>query len=190
MNQTKQDIWAEAARLFGGDTLYLLYSVKRVMIEHKLDYRDKNLQEAFLKVVIAVKKSGMPDRKTFPEDSIKSKISEAKNYLSLFGLPESLLNKMTMLTFLALCNITPVTPWSEASRVNMGLSRDIMKFVSDNYDLAYKSNTRESFRKDGINLLLNYGIIDLNPGNPHLGPNSPLTHYAIKQEIIERLHSL
>lgn len=65
-----------------------------------------------------------------------------------------------------------------------------MEFVQDYYHLPYKPNSRESFRKEGINILLNYGLIELNPDNKQLGPNSPLTHYAIKESVLKQIREL
>lgn len=118
---------------------------------------------------------------------IEQQMDQAKLWLAVLGIDILLLNKMVILTFLALCSLKPDMKFWQATTTNMSLTKDIMKFVADNYNLVYKSNTRESFRRDGINLLLNHDIIDLNPGNPHLGPNSPHTHYAIKKRIINKL---
>lgn len=129
----------------------------------------------------------IPSKVVYSEKLISVRMEQAKAKLSSLGVSDVHLNKMCVLSFLALCNVSPVTPWRNAKKVSMSMTKDIMKFVSDNYNLPYKSNTRESFRREGINLLLSYELIDLNPDNPHLGPNSPHTHYAIKEKIIAKI---
>lgn len=46
----------EFANLFQSDTLFVHDSIKNIMLQHSLDYRDKNLQLAFMKVAIGIKK--------------------------------------------------------------------------------------------------------------------------------------
>lgn len=126
-------------------------------------------------------------KEQYSQVAIEDKVEDAKGVLKRLKVPEVYLNRICILTFLALCKITPGSKWKDATNEHMGLSNDIMKFVTDNYNMAYKANSRESFRREGINVLLNYGIIDLNPGNPNLGPTSPLTHYAIKENVLQKV---
>jgi len=115
------------------------------------------------------------------------KITEAQTILKDLGLPESQQNKVSALTFLALCGIEPNDNWTEAKKQSLTLSKGIMEFANNIYGQDYKQNTRESFRKSAINPFLNYQIIDLNPDNPNLSPQSSNTHYAIKELVIETL---
>lgn len=97
---------------------------------------------------------------------------------------------MCCLVFLALLGLTPADEWKDARNESSTLSNGIMRFVSDNYNIEYKANTRESFRREGINVLLNNNIIVLNPDNPNLGPTSPNTHYAIRIGILKIIKQL
>jgi len=115
------------------------------------------------------------------------KISEAQSILRDLGLPKGQQNKVSALTFLALCGIHPDGNWHNAERKSLTLSKGIMDFVNDIYGQDYKQNSRESFRNDAINPFLNFQIIDLNPDNPSLAPQSSNTHYAVKNLIIETL---
>lgn len=115
------------------------------------------------------------------------KIEEAQYILKELGLPEGQQNKVSALSFLALCGITPNNDWNNANRHSLTLTKGIMAFANEIYDQDYKQNTRESFRKDAINPFLKYQIIDLNPDNPDLSPQSSNTHYAIKQLVIDTL---
>lgn len=110
---------------------------------------------------------------------MNDKISEAQDILRRFRLPEEQQNKISSLTLLALCNIKPDDRWGNSERRNLVLSTGIMPFISKNYNVEYKSGTRESFRKNAIQPFLDFGLIEKNPDNSELPPNSPKTHYAI-----------
>lgn len=115
------------------------------------------------------------------------KIEEAQRILKDLGLPDGQQNKVSALTFLALCGIEPEDNWRAAKKQSLTLSKGIMEFANKVYDQDYKQNTRESFRKSAINPFLKYQIIDLNPDNPQLSPQSSNTHYAIKDLVIDTL---
>jgi predicted ATPase len=117
------------------------------------------------------------------------KIIEAQSILKDLGLPLTQQNKVSALTFLALCGIGPNDDWKNAKRISLTLSKGIMSFSNEKYNQDYKQNTRESFRKDAITPFIEQQIIDLNPDNPDLAPQSSNTHYAIKPLIIETLKS-
>ncbi len=115
------------------------------------------------------------------------KVEHAQQILHDLGLPEAQQNKIAALTFLALCGIKQNTPWKDVRRLSLTLSKGIMEFVNHNYDQEYKPNTRESFRKGALNPFIEQQIIDLNPDNPSLPPQSSKTHYAIKPLILETI---
>ena len=131
----------------------------------------------------------MPAKIRYTQEAVDTKMEEAKEYLVLAGCRKELINRMSVLTFLALCGIKPDTKWKHIKIAHMTLTKGIMQFVADNYNIEYKSNTRESFRREGINPLLSQRVIDLNPGNANLGPNSPLTHYALSPKALGRIKS-
>jgi len=114
----------------------------------------------------------------------ESKILDAQKILKSFELPNEYQGRISALTFLALCNIKPNDSWERAERRSLTLSKDIMMFISVNYGVDYKPNTRESFRKSALKPFLSYNIIELNPDNPNLPANSSLTHYAISYIIL------
>lgn len=126
----------------------------------------------------------VPDKVTYPQEQVDNKIEEARKKLQEFGIEG---NKMCCLVFLALLGLTPADEWKDSKNESWTLSNGIMRFVSDNYNIEYKANTRESFRREGINVLLNNNLIVLNPDNPNLGPTSPNTHYAIRLGILNKI---
>lgn len=130
----------------------------------------------------------VPDKIKYTADQINKRLEEAKEKLNKLGIPQA--SKMTVLVFLALLDLTPTTEWSRVKNESMTLSNGIMKFVSDQYGVEYKANTRESFRREGINVLLNNNLIILNPDNPNLGPTSPNTHYAIRLGILNKIKAM
>ncbi|ELR69763.1 Type II restriction enzyme BsuBI [Fulvivirga imtechensis AK7] len=117
------------------------------------------------------------------------KIEQAQQILFDLGLPEAQRGKIAALTFLALCGIRKNSSWKDAKRQSLTLSKGIMDFVNENYDQDYKPNTRESFRKSALNPFVEQQVIDLNPDNPNLPPQSSKTHYAIKKLTLETVRS-
>ena len=117
------------------------------------------------------------------------KLKEAQIILKDLGLPEAQQNKVSAMTFLALCGISANGNWHNIKRQSLTLSKGIMNFVNKEHGQNYKPNTRESFRKNAINPFIEYQLIDLNPDNPNLAPQSSKTHYAIKPLVIETLRS-
>lgn len=109
------------------------------------------------------------------------KIDQAQDILKSFELPKGSQNKVAALAFLALCNLKQDSLWKNAERKSMTLSKDIMTFISHNYGIDYKANTRESFRKSALKPFVEYGVAEFNPDNPRLAPTSALTHYAISE---------
>ncbi len=111
------------------------------------------------------------------EKSIEVKIEEAREILRAFELNVSN-SPVVPLTLLALCNVKPDSLWNDADRRSMTLVKDILEFVNQNYK-SYQTGSRESFRKDALGPLIEMGVVDFNPDNPNLAPQSSNTHYAI-----------
>lgn len=92
---------------------------------------------------------------------------------------------MGALTFLAVCNIKENDKWTKASRQSLGISKDIMTFVNENYGKSYAPNTRETFRRQVLHQFVQARVVDYNPDNPSLPVNSPRAHYALTSEVLE-----
>lgn len=118
-----------------------------------------------------------------------SKIKEAQEILKALGLPKEQNNEMSALTLLALCGIKEDGKWSDAKRLNLGISKGIMKFVADNYSKDYAPNSRETFRRHVLHQFVQARIVDYNPEHPGLPVNSPKAHYAITLEVLKVLKS-
>ncbi len=116
-----------------------------------------------------------------------SKITEAQEILKALGLPETQQNEMSALTLLALCNIKEDTPWSEAERQSVGVTKGIMAFIQENYrkENPYAPNTRETVRRFVLHQLIQAGVVNYNPDDPTLPVNSPKAHYAVTIEAMK-----
>lgn len=100
-------------------------------------------------------------------------------------MPPAQYNEMGALTFLAVCNIKENDKWTKASRQSLGISKDIMTFVNENYGKSYAPNTRETFRRQVLHQFVQARVVDYNPDNPSLPVNSPRAHYALTSEVLE-----
>jgi BsuBI/PstI restriction endonuclease HTH domain len=111
--------------------------------------------------------------------NIEEKLKEASEILEALGIQLTAKNKVAPLTLLALCQIRPGDQWETAKRQSLTISKDIMPFAAQFYDISYKANTRESFRKNALHDFVGQNIAEINPDNPNLSPTSSRTHYAI-----------
>ena len=118
-----------------------------------------------------------------------SKIEDAQKILKAFGLPPAQYNEMAALTLLALCNLKEQDNWKKATKQSMGVSKDIMNFVNENYDKSYVPNTREIFRRQVLHQFVQARIVDYNPDDTKLPVNSPKAHYALTAEALEVIKS-
>lgn len=110
--------------------------------------------------------------------------------LSDLGLPTSQQNEISALTLLALCNISETDKWKDARKISLGVSKGIMKFISDVYKKEYAPNTRETVRRYVLHQFVQARITDYNPDIPDLPVNSPRSHYAISKEALAVIKSL
>lgn len=111
------------------------------------------------------------------------KILEAQKILKNLGLPTAQQNEISALTLLALCNLKPEEKWADASKISLGISKGIMKFIAVNYNKEYAPNTRETFRRQVLHQFEQGRIVDYNPDIPDLPVNSPRAHYALSNEV-------
>ena len=118
-----------------------------------------------------------------------SKIEEAQEILKALGLPPAQYNEMAALTLLAVCNIKEQENWKDATKQSMGVSKDIMSFVNENYGKTYAPNTRETFRRQVLHQFVQARIVDYNPDDPKLPVNSPKAHYALTDVALEVIKS-
>lgn len=111
------------------------------------------------------------------------KIIEAQEILRALGLPPAQYNESAVLTFLSLANLKEDDSWSKAVPSRRRI-HDIIIFIKQSYGREYAENTRETIRRQVIHQFEQARIINRNPDNPLLSTNSPRTHYALTDELI------
>jgi len=115
-------------------------------------------------------------------------INEANSILKTLGMPRAQQNERSALCLLALLNLTPAKPWSEAEEPLMGIT-PIMDWAREHYQKEYAPNTRETFRRQTMHQLVAAGIVLLNPDDPARPVNSPKTVYRIAPDALALLRT-
>ena len=111
-------------------------------------------------------------------------VEEAQQILEALGLPTAQRNRMSALTLLALCGLTPETRWSAAVRRRCGVTKGVMDHVRTHYDAHYAANTRETFRRQVLHQFVQACVAEYNAFDPALPTNSPHTHYSISEDAL------
>ena len=118
----------------------------------------------------------------------KQRTEEALGVLRALGLPRQQLNERSALTLLALLDLRPESPWSEASNPLRGIT-PMMEFFAAYYGKVYKPNTRETVRRQTVHQFLDAGLIVINPDDPARPVNSPKAVYQIEASALELLRT-
>lgn len=118
----------------------------------------------------------------------KKKIEEATAVLKALGLPRAQQNERSALTLLALLDLRPETPWSEARDPLRGVTQ-MMDFFAEYYGKRYAPNTRETVRRQTIHQFLEAGFIVINPDEPTRPTNSGKTVYQIEEGALDLLRT-
>jgi len=64
-----------------------------------------------------------------------------------------------------------------------------MNWVSENYDVRYAPNTRETFRRQTMHQFMAAGLVLYNPDSPDRPVNSPAAVYQLSPETVELLRA-
>lgn len=96
--------------------------------------------------------------------------------------------EISALTFLALTNIKKNSQWNVAKQTRVRI-HDILGFAKDAYKKVYAENTRETIRRQVIHQFEQARVVDRNPDDTSLPTNSPRTHYALTNEVLELVRS-
>jgi hypothetical protein len=108
----------------------------------------------------------------------KRRISEALSILVDLGMPRAQHNERSALCLLAILNLSPDRPWSEAQDPLMGIT-PIMDWARKHYKKIYAPNTRETVRRQTMHQFIQAGIALYNPDQPDRAVNSPHAAYKI-----------
>lgn len=114
-----------------------------------------------------------------------SKIDEARNFLSMIGMPERQQADICVYTLLAMANIKEQDDWKEATNEWLRI-HDIIKFTKENYGVSYAENSRETVRKQALHHFRTAALIEDN-GN---ATNSPNYRYRLTNEAIHVITSI
>ena len=120
------------------------------------------------------------------EKLIQEKMKEAAILLATLELPEAQQNDRSKRVFLSLANIKPSEKWNNASAPLLTTAQ-IMKFIADEYQHSYATNTRESIRKETLHQFEQAGLIERNRDDPQRATNSSKNNYSLNESIIEVL---
>ena len=115
-------------------------------------------------------------------------LEAARQIIQCLGLPKQQQNKRSALCLLALLNLNPGKPWSEAESPLMGIT-PIMTWIRDNYGQNYAPNTRETIRRQTMHQFRDAGVVLYNPDQPERPVNSPKAVYQIEPTTLELLRA-
>jgi adenine-specific DNA-methyltransferase len=121
-------------------------------------------------------------------DQVNKKLEDALSIIRDLGLMRAQQNERSALTLLALLDLKPDTPWSQAKNPLCGIT-PMMDFFADYYEKHYKPNTRETVRRQTVHQFLEAGLIEANPDQPDRPINSPKAVYRIEQGALELLRT-
>jgi BsuBI/PstI restriction endonuclease domain/BsuBI/PstI restriction endonuclease HTH domain len=113
----------------------------------------------------------------------------AHEILASLGLPPAQRNDRSALCLLALMNLTPGKPWSEAENPLIGIT-PIMDWAREHYDKKYAPNTRETIRRQTMHQFCEAGIARYNPDQPERPVNSPKAVYQIEPATLSLLQTV
>jgi len=116
----------------------------------------------------------------------KRRLAEAIDILASLGFGPKQRNETAAYTLLALIDLPPNIPWSEAQAPLRGIT-PIIGFVASAYGVRYAPNTRETIRDDAVKFFVEEGLLLRNPDNPERPTNSGKTVYQIEPSALALL---
>jgi type II restriction enzyme len=115
--------------------------------------------------------------------SVESRVLEARSLLTRLGMDSERSNERSALVLLALLQLGPDNPWSEASNPMLG-TRALMDWIRDVYGRDYAPNTRETIRRYTLHQFADATLVAENPDEPSRPVNSPRWNYQITPEAL------
>ena len=107
------------------------------------------------------------------------KIKTAKQILKELGVTEKQQNDLSCNVLLALANIKEDSQWADAKNSWIRI-HDIISYLSENYNINYAENSRETIRKQVLHHFSNAAFIE-NNDKP---TNSPNYKYRLTHEFL------
>lgn len=115
-----------------------------------------------------------------------NRILEAQDFLRKLGMDNERSNERSSMVFLALAGLGVETPWKSATNEMHG-TRAIMDWISEEYGVEYKPNTREAIRRLTLHQFAQAGIVIENADDPSRPINSPKWNYRLTDEVLALL---
>lgn len=112
-------------------------------------------------------------------------ITIIRELLTSLGMPKKQQSDICVLTVLGMANLKPETPWNEATNEWLRI-HDIIGFVNANYNVDYKENSRETFRKQALHNFRTAAIVEDNGKST----NSPNYRWRLTKEFVTVLQSI
>lgn len=113
------------------------------------------------------------------------KIERIKELLADLGLPKKQQSDICALTILGMGNIGKEDWWPAATNEWLRI-HDIIGFANRNYDVDYKENSRETFRKQALHHFRTAAIVEDNGK----ATNSPNYRWRLTAEFLQVLRNL
>lgn len=118
------------------------------------------------------------------------RFAQAWELLIAVGIPDQAMNKQITFVLLAMCNLDAKRPWSSAHRTWRSVTEAMSAMATDFNELpkgrngaaAYKQNTRENTRKQGVKPLLSAGILEQQDAS--MAPNNQNNRYGISDTFL------
>jgi len=116
------------------------------------------------------------------------RIEQALTILKNISAPREQQNERSALCLLALADIRPDKPWSQATAPRRGIT-EMMDWFRDHYGKQYAPNTRETVRRQTMHQFVQMGMVVENPDRPDRPINSPRWCYQLHQQALSLLKS-
>ena len=118
----------------------------------------------------------------------KNSIEAARRILKSLGLPPAQQNERSALCLLALLNLTPGKPWTDAENPLMGIT-PIMDWAREHHGKRFAPNTHETVRRQTMHQFRDAGLVLYNPDKPDRAVNRPKTFYQIEPTTLKLLRT-
>lgn len=112
------------------------------------------------------------------------KVEEARKFLESVGMPKAQQSDLCCYVLLAMANIKPDMPWSEAKNDWIRI-HDMIQFANAFYGASYAENSRETFRKQALHRFRTAALAEDNG----MATNSPNYKYRLTEETLKTLRT-
>lgn len=116
-------------------------------------------------------------------DLLKHKIEQAQYLLRMLKFDEERSNERSALTLLALLSHDPETAWADSTNELM-TTHVIMARLRERLSKDYKSNTRETIRRQTLHQFVGAALVEHNPDDPQRAVNSPKSCYRVHPQAL------